>query len=151
MKKQILKQLILTGFLFAFIGLSAFSQIPNVKKEIPEGKWVLQTETVRADKACNHEKGVHAHEVSMKSINILFYTEIEVKGDMLYFISDSGDTLQTKYTYTRFDGIAFDSPSIPFISGGSVVADKLYMQQQIKNSADELDTIYVSFTYVLNK
>jgi hypothetical protein len=90
-------------FLISFLGFSAFSQIPNVKKEIPEGKWVLQTETVRADKACNHPKGVHAHEVSMKSINILFYTEIEVKGDMLYFISDGGGTLQTKYTYDELD------------------------------------------------
>ena len=129
---------------------TAFGQMSNQSRKIPEGKWVLEQQRVKASIGCDHDRGVHAHEISVDSLNIVFYTEINVKQDTLFFTSVE-NTLQTTYTYTLKTGIVFDNPSIPFSSGGNVIADKLYVQQRIINPLNEGDTVYVDFVYELKK
>lgn len=141
------RKIIITAYIVWVCCASVFGQIADVVKTIPEGKWVLEMENVKAQKTCIHEEVIHAREISMDSLNIEIFTEINVKGDILTFSSAKG-TLQTKYEYTKKRGIQFDNPTFPFSGGGNVIADKLYLQQRIIDPADETDPIFVSFIYV---
>ena len=132
--------------ILAGISLAGFSQIKDEPRSIQEGKWVLEKESVQANKACNHQEGAHAHKVDIKDVDVVIYTEIKVKQDTLFFISAKG-TLQTTYVYTKKTGINFDSPNFPFSGGGNVIANKLYLQQKIADPLDENSPIYVSFIY----
>jgi len=152
-----IKTIILAGLFLIGMTIPAGAQHRNVRKQIPEGKWVLISEGVQAMKSCRHcTSGAHSNvgnshnhdnlTVNIKNIDIEIYTEIEVKRDSIIFIS-SGKKLEGKYTYTSREGIQFDAPAIPFNSGGNVFGKRLYLQQQIRNFQDEAETIYISFVY----
>ena len=140
-----IKGLIVICFL-AGISATGFAQIKDEQKTILEGEWVLEQESVRANKGCNHEKGIHAHEVSLETVDVVIYTEIKVKQDTLFFIS-ANDTLQTTYVYTKKTGINFGTPNFPFTNGCNVYSDRMYLYQRVIDSLDETEPIYVSFVY----
>jgi len=137
-------------FFMLLSSFSVFAQLTNEQKQIPEGKWVLEQENVRASKGCNHAKGTHAHDVDMNNVNIELFTQLEVKQNSIT-LKSSKSTLRGKYTYSDREGIRFDSPTIPFSSGGNVIAGKLYLQQRINDPLDESDPTYVSFVYEQKK
>ena len=132
--------------ILAGMSLTGFSQIKDEPRSIQEGKWVLEQESVQANKACNHQEGTHSHKVDIKDVNIVIYTEIKVKQDTLFFISGK-DTLKTTYVYTKKTGINFGAPNFPFSNGGNVIAGKLYLQRKVADKSDENHPIYVSFIY----
>ena len=141
-----IKELILICTL-AGIGVTGLAQVKDEQKVIPEGKWLLQQESVRAEKGCNHAEGIHTEEVNIETVDVMIYTEIKVKQDTLFFIS-ANDTLQTAYVYTKKTGICFVSPNFPLSNGGNVYGNNLYVQQRIDNhSFDSTQPMFISFIY----
>ena len=140
------RKIIVAACLVGVCCISALGQIADIVKTIPEGKWVLAPESVKAQKTCIHEEVTHAREIRIDSLNVEIFTQISVIQDTL-FISSAKETLRTKYEYTKRTGIQFNNKSIPFLCGGNVIADKLYLQQRIIDPTDETDPIYVSFIF----
>ena len=149
--------IILIGLLLSGMIMSSFAQIKEVPKTIPEGKWELKMESLHAVvSGCMYGVpdgvgGGHLHkpdkDIDIKDIDTVFYTELEVKQDSIIFIS-SENILRTKYVYTNRRGILYDSPSVPFLSGGNVYGNNLYVQQRIDNhSFDSTQPMFISFIY----
>lgn len=127
--------------------VQGFAQQTNERKQIPEGKWVLERESVRAFTAnCNHEEHANSQIINMDDVNAELYSELQVKQDSVLFISAKG-SIKGKYTFDDIRGIRFDSSAIPFNAGGNVIANKLYIQQRVANPLHESNPIYVSLVY----
>ena len=136
-------------FFMLLSSFSVFAQLKNEQKQIPEGKWVLKQENVGASKGCDHERGIHSHDVNVNDIDVEIFTELEVKQNSIT-LKSSKSTLRGKYTYSDKEGIRFDS-SIPFSNGGNVIAGVLYLQQRVNDPLDEAHPVYVSFIYEQKK
>ena len=141
------------------ISVSGFAQMREFQKKIPEGKWTLEKESVRAFiPGCMHSASDavganHIHQpdinVNINDIDIVIYTELDVKQDSIMLIS-AKNTLRTKYTYSNRQGIRYEASSVPFLPGGNVYGAKLYVQQRIdKHSLRSASPVFVSYIYEL--
>ena len=150
------KLVILTGLLLSGMIVPSFAQVKEVAKTIQEGKWTLKMESLHAVVSdCMHsasnaaEADPHdsSQDIDINDIDVIIYTELEVKQDSIILIS-SENILRTKYVYTNKKGILYDSPSVPFLSGGNVYGNNLYVQQRIDNhSFDSSQPTFISFIY----
>jgi len=153
--------MIVLAFAFAVcicgISVAGFAQMREVQKKIPEGKWALEKESIHAFiPGCMHGvsdtiEANHVHqpdiEVNINDLNIVIYTELDVKQDSIMLIS-AKNTLRTKYTYSNRQGIRYEAPSVPFLPGGNVFGAKLYVQQRIdKHSLRSASPVFVSYIY----
>ena len=141
------------------LSVTGFAQMRVVQKIIPEGKWVLEKEFLNAViPGCMHGANDtvddnHVHQpninVNINELDVVIYEELNVKQDSI-ILSSSKNIVRTKYSYTNREGIRYDSSSVPFLSGGNVYVNKLYVQQRIDiHSLDSESPVYVSYIYEL--
>ena len=151
------------------ISVTGFAQKRVVQKKIPEGKWVLEREIIHAfiidgvketkgnvnEMADRHDHDHHSHDgdkiLNINNIDIELYTELEVKKDSI-ILKSSKNTMVTKYVYDNRRGIQYDAHDFPFLPGGNVFGNNLYVQQRIDNhSLDTDNSIFISFSYAYKK
>ena len=141
--------------------VTGFAQMRVVQKIIPEGKWVLEKESLNAViPGCMHgaydtvdDNHVHQQNinVNINELDVVIYEELNVKQDSI-ILTSSKNMVRTKYSYTNREGIRYDSSSIPFLPGGNVFGDKLYVQQRIDiHQLDSNSPVFVSYIYELKK
>jgi len=141
------------------ISFVSFAQIREVQKKIPEGKWALVKESIHACiPGCVHGvddaiEANHVHQldqdVNINELDVVIYTELDVKQDSIVLLS-SQNTVRTKYAYSNRQGIRFDALSVPFLPGGNVYGNRLYVQQRINNhSLRSASPVFVSYIYEL--
>jgi len=141
------------------LSVTGFAQMREFQKIIPEGKWVLEKESIHAFiPGCMHgiadaveEDHVHQQDidVNISELDIVIYEELNVKQDSI-ILTSSKNMVRTKYSYTNREGIRYDSSSVPFLSGGNVYVNKLYVQQRIDiHSLDSDSPVFVSYIYEL--